>query len=360
MAHILADRVLESSTSSGTGPFTTLGAVLGFRPFSAVCAVTDTIPYYIEAVDGQGRPTGDWEFGLGTYSAANQLTRTTVRGSSNAGLAVAFSSGTKLVGLGIAAPNSTATRLEWRDALSVYSATQSNQMAGLRNLLINGNFAINQRAYVSGAAVGAANTYTLDRWRVVSSGQSLTFSASGNGNSVTAPAGGLEQVIEGLSIAGGSYVLNWTGTATATVGGTARTKGEVFTLTAGSNVTVRFTGGTVSVAQLEPGTVATPFEARPYGMELALCQRYYEPGGAAHVFSGSVVSGGTYFHSASFKVTKRITPTMVFTDFSNNAFPATAPTITGNTDAAFVVAKVANSNNGAGSFQYSWTANAEL
>jgi hypothetical protein len=28
--------------------------------------------------------------------------------------------------------------------------------------------------------------------------------------------------------------------------------------------------------QLEEGTVATPFERRPYGVELALCQRYYE------------------------------------------------------------------------------------
>lgn len=124
MPNILADRVLESSVSAGTGVFTLAGAVLGFRAFSAVCAVTDTMPYYIEAVDALGRPTGEWEFGLGTYTAANQLTRTTVRGSSNAGLAVAFGAGTKLVGLGIAAPNSTATRLEWRDALSVYSRAE--------------------------------------------------------------------------------------------------------------------------------------------------------------------------------------------------------------------------------------------
>lgn len=124
MANILADRVLESSVSAGTGVFTLVGPVLGFRAFSAVCAVTDTMPYYIEAVDTVGRPTGEWEYGLGTYSAANQLTRTTVRGSSNAGLTVAFAAGTKLVGLGIAAPNSTATRLEWRDALSVYSKAE--------------------------------------------------------------------------------------------------------------------------------------------------------------------------------------------------------------------------------------------
>lgn len=150
----------------------------------------------------------------------------------------------------------------------------SGPLSGLRNLIINGNFAINQRAYVSGAAVGAANTYTLDRWRVVTSGQSLTFTASGNGNLVTAPAGGIEQVIEGASIAGGTYVINWTGTASCTVGGTARAKGATFTLAAGTNATVRFSGGTVGEVQVEPGSVVTAFEARPIGLELMLCQRY--------------------------------------------------------------------------------------
>lgn len=119
MPHVIADRVLEASTSSGTGPFTLAGAVLGFRSFGSVCAVADTVPYYIEAVDDQGRPTGDFEFGLGTYSAANQLTRTTVRGSSNGGLAVAFPAGTKLVGLGVPAPNTSQTRQEWRAALGL-------------------------------------------------------------------------------------------------------------------------------------------------------------------------------------------------------------------------------------------------
>lgn len=147
-------------------------------------------------------------------------------------------------------------------------------LSGFRNLIINGNFAINQRVYVSGTAVGAANTYTLDRWRVVTSGQGLNFSASGNGNQITAPAGGVEQVIEGASIAGGAYIINWTGTASATVNGTARIKGESFTLTANTNATVRFSSGTVSVVQLEPGSVATVFENRPIGIELDLCQRY--------------------------------------------------------------------------------------
>jgi len=35
----------------------------------------------------------------------------------------------------------------------------------------------------------------------------------------------------------------------------------------------------IAQVQVEEGTVATPFEHRPYGTELALCQRYYEKGG---------------------------------------------------------------------------------
>ena len=101
MTFITADRVLETSTTTGTGAITLAGAVTGFRAFSAVCATSDTVPYYIEAVDGSGVPTGDWETGLGTYSAANTLTRTTVYASSNSGSAVSFAAGTKRVGLGL-------------------------------------------------------------------------------------------------------------------------------------------------------------------------------------------------------------------------------------------------------------------
>lgn len=101
MAHITADRVLETSTTTGTGAFTLAGAVTGFRAFSAVCSTNDTVPYFIEAVDGSGVPTGDWETGFGTYSGANTLTRTTVVASSNSDSAVNFSAGTKRVGLGL-------------------------------------------------------------------------------------------------------------------------------------------------------------------------------------------------------------------------------------------------------------------
>lgn len=148
-------------------------------------------------------------------------------------------------------------------------------LAGMRNLLINGNPIINQRGYVSGTATTGANQYTLDRWRVVTSGQSITWADSNNVRTVTAPAGGVEQVVEGLSILSGTYTLSWTGTATATVDGSAVANGGQVTLTGGTNATVRFSSGTFSLAQFEVGTKATPFERRSYGQELALCQRYY-------------------------------------------------------------------------------------
>ena len=146
-----------------------------------------------------------------------------------------------------------------------------------KNLIINGNFAINQRAYVSGTATTAANQYTLDRWRVVTSGQNLTFAASGNGNIVTAPAGGIEQVIEGANIEGGIHTLSWAGTATATVNGAAISNGgQTAALTAGANATIKFSSGTVSKVQFEKGIATTPFENLILGHHLALCQRYFE------------------------------------------------------------------------------------
>lgn len=183
-----------------------------------------------------------------------------------------------------------------------------------KNRVINGNFNVNQRGYVSGTATGVANQYTLDRWRVVTSGQSITFAASGNGNLVTAPAGGLEQVIEGNNIEGGTFTLNWTGTATATLGGSSITKGAQATLTANTNVTLRFTGGTVGLVQLEAGSVASPFERRMYGQELALCQRYYEKvGGEAQydiILQGYNAAASSTSLWVPYKVTKRTAPTV--------------------------------------------------
>ena len=97
MAHILKARVAETSTSTGTGDFTLSGAVTAHKTFASRMSVADTTEYVIYAVDGFGVPTGEWEEGIGTYSAANTLTRTTVVESSNADGAVDFGAGSKVV-----------------------------------------------------------------------------------------------------------------------------------------------------------------------------------------------------------------------------------------------------------------------
>lgn len=145
-----------------------------------------------------------------------------------------------------------------------------------RNLLINANGAINQRAYPSGLATSIANQYTLDRWRVIVSGQSLTYTAASPGRTMTAPAGGVGQPIEAAAIEGGAYTLSWAGNATATVNGTPVLNGGTITLPANTSAEVRFSSGTVTNPQFEKGTVATPFERIDPALELLKCMRRFQ------------------------------------------------------------------------------------
>jgi hypothetical protein len=99
MAFITADRVKDTSTTTGTGNITVSGsAPFGYRTFSTVLSVADTFYYAI-----QGQATAEWEIGVGTYASSNQFARTTVLASSASGSAVSFSSGTKNVFLTLAA-----------------------------------------------------------------------------------------------------------------------------------------------------------------------------------------------------------------------------------------------------------------
>ncbi len=80
-----SDRVQETSTTTGFGTITLLGAVPGFHTFASTYANGDRVRYYIAGGT-------EWETGEGTYSAGT-LTRDTVLESSNAGSNVNFSGG---------------------------------------------------------------------------------------------------------------------------------------------------------------------------------------------------------------------------------------------------------------------------
>ncbi|MFZ6724721.1 hypothetical protein ACO0K2_04430 [Undibacterium sp. MH2W] len=103
MAYIRKDRVKETTYTTGTGALTLNGAMLGSQRFSAVCNIGDTFSYGLQGVDANGVLTGDWETGIGTYSALNVITRTKVHDSSNNGRLVNLSAPVTQVWIGITA-----------------------------------------------------------------------------------------------------------------------------------------------------------------------------------------------------------------------------------------------------------------
>jgi len=93
MAFVVADRVKETSTTTGTGAIALAGAVAGFQSFASGVGNSNTTYY---AVVNQAAT--EWEVGFGTLdSTSANLARTTVLASSNGGSPVAFTAGTKEV-----------------------------------------------------------------------------------------------------------------------------------------------------------------------------------------------------------------------------------------------------------------------
>jgi hypothetical protein len=93
MALVLADRVLETSTTTGSGTISLAGASVGFQGFST--GVGDgNQTYYTIALEGGS----EWEVGIGAYtSVGDTLSRDVVLASSDSGNKVTFSAGVKQV-----------------------------------------------------------------------------------------------------------------------------------------------------------------------------------------------------------------------------------------------------------------------
>lgn len=114
---VMADRVKETSTTTGTGTLNLAGAVSGYQNFVAGVATGNSCYYAIV-----NRDAAEWEVGIGTVTDASPdtLSRTTVMASSNAGALVNFSAGTK-------------------DVFVTIPADVANKISGL-NLLLNPSF----------------------------------------------------------------------------------------------------------------------------------------------------------------------------------------------------------------------------
>ena len=89
MAYIIADRVKQQTSTTGTGAVTLGSSVTGFQVFSAVCSNGDTFHYAIVHLT-----LGSWETGLGTYNTGGTVNRSVLTSSNNNAL-VDFAAGTK-------------------------------------------------------------------------------------------------------------------------------------------------------------------------------------------------------------------------------------------------------------------------
>jgi hypothetical protein len=148
MALILADRVRETSTTTGTGALSLAGAVVGYQTFSSAIGNTNTCYY---AISNPG--VAEWEVGIGTYATSgNTLTRTTILKSSNANAAVNFSAGTKDVFV-----TYPATKSVYLDASGNASALGTPTSGTVTNL--TGTASININGTV-GATTPAAGAFT--------------------------------------------------------------------------------------------------------------------------------------------------------------------------------------------------------
>jgi hypothetical protein len=90
----------------------------------------------------------------------------------------------------------------------------------------------------------------------------------------------------------------------------------LFTRTSGSVNWTQTTGATfyITGVQLEKGSTATSFDYRPYGQELALCQRYYYKFNDSYQWSSGFANTTTNCYlSFGFPVTMRTNPTAVET-----------------------------------------------
>ena len=210
MAFAIADRVQETTTTTGTGTVVLAGAVTGYQSF-AVIGNTNTTYYTIADQNG-----ANWEVGIGTYYSGNtSLARTTILASSNANAAVVFTSGIKSVFV-----TYPAEKAIYSDSGNVTTIT---------------NFA-SANVLITGGTISGANFTGLG-----------TMSTQ-NANAVTITGGSVNATITGT--------LNASNIASGAVGAAYGGTG-VANLTAGYVVTGNNTSSVILIAPGTSGNVLT-------------------------------------------------------------------------------------------------------
>lgn len=253
MALVLADRVKDSTTSTGTGTITLANSPpTGFQSFATIGNGNTT--YY--TISGGS----EWEVGIGTYtSSGTTLSRDTVFSSSNSGSLVDFSAGAKDVFVTL--PSQRSYGIPFSTKSTTYTASPNE---GILADTSGGPFTITLPASpVAGTQVivgDAANTWGTNNLTLARNGSTIEGAASDLTCDITGVnvqliySGTTWQVFTQAGGAGGSVDINTqtTGTLTVSRGGTGAT---TLTGVLKGNGTSAFTAGTVSLTTEVSGTL---------------------------------------------------------------------------------------------------------
>ena len=178
---------------------------------------------------------------------------------------------------------------------------------------VTGTYGFIFRHYGSGSTYFYNTNYTIDSantWEKKTI--TVTGPTAGGNNTGDNSFGAAVEWILGVGSDAETGTLNeWTTSSTM------RTAANTVYLPENAGATWYVTG-----VQLEIGEIATPFEHRSYGDELARCQRYYQ----SMDYEYSLGSNGTnvfYYTNFSFPITMRATPTMTASAWGSNTGNAT-------------------------------------
>ena len=257
MAILVNNRTQETCAAPGTGTVTLLGAVTGYRTFSAGIGANNLTYYTIADQTGS-----NWEVGIGTVgSGGTTLIRTTVLDSSNGGSLTNFSSGTQNV---------------WVD----YPASKAVVVDELGNILVNQS---------TDQGTGVLQVTGQSTFNGAVTDKSLNLQG---GNNLVLNSATL--VTQNITVTANTYTLSMTGTGTITLSGTSSgtlvgtgastVVSKTFTPTAGT-LTLTPTGSCTTV-QLELGSVFSGYTATG-GIAVTTTNNINVPSGQVLVQSGT-------------------------------------------------------------------------
>ena len=168
MALTIADRVRETTTTTGTGTITLGGAVGNFETFTANLSDGDTTYYAI--VDANN---SDFEVGLGTFTASGTtLARTTVIASSNSNSAVDLSSGSKDVFITLPASKMVFQDASGNVSIGSGSLTATNFIIGSANINENDLESIDD---VTAGTISASKAAVVDTNKDITGFRNITL-----------------------------------------------------------------------------------------------------------------------------------------------------------------------------------------